>query len=466
MKVMGHVAERGSLYMVYAALLVGSLWSGGYFHVPKWVMITMLLAAGAWELAVWLQHRRRWALRSPAFWILSAFAVFAAAGVAWSVAPADTIREVLLLCGYLAALLVVLSQARRYRGTAADAAAWLVYAAAFIAAWGAGAYILRAQPYTLLIENTYRAGSTFEYSNALSCFCLMALPLTFALLARAAERDRPLFAAAAALQVTAVILAFSRLGIVMLAVISIFFILGFRRSLMLPVLMSLAFGALAAGLAVALTGAQQQAAAVAAVAALVLAACLGQLLAAAMRGRAARAATAAAVPVLALAAFVFLARWSDRLDSVITQRFRYGIALSKLLPHRLDTYSGAEDAFHVHPLAGTGLGSFAQVYQSYAIASYTKFAHNIVLQTAVETGVIGAVLFTAFLLYVTGLSIWRLLTGPGLVSRGFAVSSLVFIVYNMVDWEWYIPALTAWFMVTVACLEAGDDEQPGGEPAL
>ncbi len=280
------------------------------------------------------------------------------------------------------------------------------------------------------------------------------------------ERDRPLFAAAAALQVTAIILAFSRLGVAMLAVISIFYILGFRRRLTLPVLISLASGAIAAGLAVALTGAQRPAAAVVAATALMLAAYLGQQLATAMQGRAHRAATAAAVPLLVLAALALLARWSDRFHSVINQRFRYGIALSKLLPHRLDTYSGAEDAFHVHPLAGTGLGSFARVYQSYAIAVYTKFAHNVVLQTAVETGVIGAVLLAAFLLYVTGLSVWRLLTGPGVVTRSFAVSSLVFIIYNMVDWEWYIPALTAWFMVAVACLEAGDDEGSGGEPAL
>ncbi len=446
--------DSGSAWLLYAALLTGSLWSGSYFPTPKWVFIVLLLAAGAWELAVSLEGGTARLPRSPAFWLLTPFTLFAAAGVFWSLAPSDTVRETLLLCGYLSVVYVMAGNLRRRPGAAAQVAAWMVYAAAFIGAWGVGAYIMRAQPYTILLDGVYRAGSTFEYSNALSCFCLMALPLTWALLITAADRDRALFAAAASIQVTAVVLAFSRLGMALLALLTVFYLAASWRRRMLPeLLLTLATGLPAAALATALAGSGRQAAAAAAAGGMALLAWLGQGPAARVSGHRLGAAAAAAVAAAALAAAALLTRLSESLDLAVTRRFRQGIALSKLLPHRLDTYSGTAAAFHAHPVAGSGLGTFARVYQQYAITSYTKFAHNLVLQMAVDTGVIGAVLFSLFLVYAAAAGIWRLLKGPDMLNRGFALAALVFIAYNMVDWEWYVPALTAWFLVVLAAME-------------
>lgn len=166
-----------------------------------------------------------------------------------------------------------------------------------------------------------------------------------------------------------------------------------------------------------------------------------------------------------LAAAVLLANRSERMQVILSIRFREGFSLSRLLPHRLDTWQGAVDAYRVRPLTGSGLGSFAQVFAQYTIAVYTKYAHNLIIQTAVDTGIIGVVWLALFLGYVIVLSVWRLVVASHPLARAFAVSSLTFIVYNMFDWEWYVPALTAWFMVGVACLEAMPGEGlEEGEP--
>jgi O-antigen ligase len=112
------------------------------------------------------------------------------------------------------------------------------------------------------------------------------------------------------------------------------------------------------------------------------------------------------------------------------------------------------DAFRVQPVKGSGLGSFSQVFTEHTIAVYTKYAHNLFLQMAVDTGVLGVALLGLFIGYVVVLSGWWIVVASHPLVRAMALSSLIFISYNMFDWEWYVPALTAWFMVGAACLES------------
>ena len=66
---------------------------------------------------------------------------------------------------------------------------------------------------------------------------------------------------------------------------------------------------------------------------------------------------------------------------------------------------------------------------------------------------------TALLVYVAALSAWRLVARADALARAFAISSIVFLAYNMFDWEWYVPALAGWFVVGVVCLESSNDSK-------
>lgn len=451
------VSSRGSLYILFAALLTGTLWSGAYFVVPKWVLLSMLLAAVAWELIVVRERGERPYLRSPALLMLGLFTAFAAASCLWSVSPADSAREATLLLAYLGVLMVVRGQLARDPSVASTIAMWLVYVAAFVSAWGIATYIYRLTPYTIFLDNVYRAGSTFEYSNALSCFMLMALPVAGALMGMAKREDRPLYAAAQALVVAGAVLTLSRLGMILLVLVAIYMIASrWRQGLALISLISIVSGVVAASFAVILSDWGQESAALATVVTTFIFAWFVPRLLPDLHGKG-QAAALGSTLVAGVALTIILVKLSDRAESILDQRVWRGFTPSRLLPHRLETFEGTVDAFRVRPLAGSGLGTFAEVYRQYAVATYTKFAHNLVLQTAVETGWIGAVLMTVFLIYALSLGALRLLLARNPLGRAFSVSLPVFIAYNMVDWEWYIPSLTAWFMVCLAVAEAGGD---------
>lgn len=452
--------RQGSLYILFAALLVGTLWRGAYSYNPDflastWVFICLLLAAGTWEAAVTVRLKQLESLRSPALISLAAFSVFSLAGVAWSISPSDTFREALLVLGYVSAFFVVRGHLVRYGGKAlASVAIWFVYSAGFVGIWGIVTYMLRIAPYTGELDDLYRAGSTFEYSNALSCFCLMALPVAFALLAGAKPLDRPLYAIAASVIAATTLLTFSRLGLVMLAVMSLFLIIYYwRRGLLLAVIAALATGTIAAVTTVVLAEAGQAYLGLPVVIALLAAVFPIQMAIDRISSPKAKVQVAAGVLAGGLTATAILVAASERVRSIVGIRYVEGFSFSRLFPHRLDTYEGAFNAFKTQWLAGSGLGTFPEVYEDYRIATPTKFAHNLVLQMAVDTGLAGAALFLVFLAYVLALSLWRLVTASGETGRALAIASLVFLVYNMFDWEWYIPALAAWFLVVVACLE-------------
>lgn len=456
-----------SLHMLMGALLVGTLWSGGYFTLPKFTLATLLLLAGLWELTAVAATGRGAAFgRSPAFWTFLAFAAFSIASLWWSETPGRTEGEVYLMLGYLAALIAARNQAGLSPGAVAALLRWLVYTATFAAAWGIVTYLLRIYPYVSLVDLLLRAGSVFEYSNALGCFGLMALPVTLAFCMTETRQDRPLLAAAASVQFAATALTFSRLGIVLLAAVSLYYLaVSWRRGFLPEISLALLMGALAAVTALVLGEAEYGRTGVAAVALLISVSYVLQIAGGGGRGRRVLKGALSVVAVAGVAAAALMIAVSDRAQLIISKRFGEGLSAAKLLPHRQLTWNSAWDAFRERPVRGWGLGAFYEIYARFQEAQFTKYAHNLLLQTAVDTGIIGAGLLAVFLIYVL------LLAGAGLlapaaravlrrqrwvddpVSGALAVAALVFIIYNMFDWEWYVPALTAWFIVVVACLE-------------
>lgn len=398
-------------------------------------------------------------LQSMAFWLLTGFALLAAASLFWSISIDDTLREAVLLAGLVAAMFTTYHQLKHEGGQALGLiAAWMVYLASFVSAWGIGTYLFHLSPYTNFVDGINRAGSTFEYSNALSCFGLMALPVTIITHWQAEARDRPLLATAASLQVAAVLVSYARFGILLLIVLALYMVWeGWRKGVAPALILTLG-----AGLAIAIAAAVATEARLPLLGVTVIIGVLGAawaghfFLEKAGRNVSKRIWLAVAVTAAAagpVAATILVAK-AQRLQAILSARFGEGLSISKLLPHRLDTWSGAVGAFKIRPITGSGLGTFAQVYQQYAIATYTKFAHNLLLQTAVDTGLLGVAIMVVFLAYVAALSIWCLWTcSAEPLARAFAVGSLVFIAYNIFDWEWYIPSLAGWFVVGVVCME-------------
>lgn len=103
------------------------------------------------------------------------------------------------------------------------------------------------------------------------------------------------------------------------------------------------------------------------------------------------------------------------------------------------------------PLQGFGLGTWRYVHPRYAIAGFTRMAHQSYLQLAAEIGVPGLLAFLA-LLGVTAVLLLRAPAGeadeawlvPG-IAAGFAASA----AHNLIDYSWYIygTALPFWCLV-------------------
>jgi len=447
--------KKASLYILFASLLMGTLWRGGYFPDQKWPFALALLTAGAVEIAATVAYGRATALRSIGFWLLAAFCLFAVSTRVWSVTPGVTDRESMLLLGYLAAFFVVRTQLARYgERTLGSIASWLVYTATFTAGWGLVTFLWRWGPYAAMLDNVFRAGSSFEYSNALSCFSLMALPVTVAMQRRAKREDRSLLAVAVSLLAAAVLISYARFGMLALVALSLYLVLsGWRGGFMLSTLFSLA-ASLPIAVAATMTSESEDPFAGMAITIVILAIVwLVERYMDEPRFRRIFQGVALAAAAGGLVAAAALATRSERMRVILSTRFSDGFSPARLLPHRLDTWEGAVDAFRVRPVTGSGLGSFSQVFTQHAIAVYTKYAHNLFLQMAVDTGIIGAALLALFIGYIVVLSGWRIIARSHPLVRAFGISSLVFISYNMFDWEWYVPALTAWFMVGAACLE-------------
>jgi hypothetical protein len=449
------VARHASLYLLLGTLLLGMLWSGAYFPTPKEIFSYLLIAAGSLEMVMAVAFGRAAILKAPALWMLAAVAALAVASLWWAQSAPASNREAVLMIGYLAAYFVARSQLVQFGGKVSGMILnWLVYAAGFASAWGMVTYLVRIDPYVTLVDGFLRAGSTFEYSNALSCFALMALPVTVALHHLGKAQERPLFATAASLQVAAVVLTFSRLGVVLLGVMAVYFlIVAGRRRLLPETALMLVAGLLMAAVAMVLGEAEYGKTGVTAVVMIAGLSYLGQGYSGTQRGRRLMNRVSIALVAGGVAAAVGLIALSDRVQLLINVRFREGFAVSRLLPHREDTWTAAWHAFQDRPVKGWGFGSFTEIFPMYQTAHFTKFAHNLVLQMAVDTGIIGGGLFLLFLLYILFLCGWLFWGRYDLASRALAIAALIFIIYNMFDWEWYIPAITAWFMVVVACLE-------------
>lgn len=106
------------------------------------------------------------------------------------------------------------------------------------------------------------------------------------------------------------------------------------------------------------------------------------------------------------------------------------------LRDRLPIWKASLPLLTIHPLTGLGLGTFSYYYRQLRTETYTSgiYAHNDILQFAVEMGIPAAVLFC-------GLTIAMLLK----TSRKNIVSACVFMavfLQSMVEFQFYLPSIS------------------------
>ena len=137
------------------------------------------------------------------------------------------------------------------------------------------------------------------------------------------------------------------------------------------------------------------------------------------------------------------------------------------LSDRLGYWWGAIRIIGDHPLLGTGLGAFKDLFVQYQQQPfhYSKYAHNYFLQMGAEMGFIGLILAVE-LVGAIGWRCYNLLARMlasdltqqppasqiSAIALGLAGGLLASALHNLVDLDWYIPAIAILFWAEVGLI--------------
>jgi O-antigen ligase len=109
----------------------------------------------------------------------------------------------------------------------------------------------------------------------------------------------------------------------------------------------------------------------------------------------------------------------------------------------------AVDTAEDRPLAGSGALSFGTASLRYQEPPPVRFAHNLPLEGWAELGLAGALF--ALVLYGGSIGlVWSRRRGPAAWLFGPAV--LAFLVANLFDWPWHVPASGGVFAIALGAL--------------
>lgn len=119
---------------------------------------------------------------------------------------------------------------------------------------------------------------------------------------------------------------------------------------------------------------------------------------------------------------------------------------------RVGTWNAGLLAAQERPLTGWGADEWFEAYSPFRKASYfqapaTRYAHNLLVQSAVELGAVGTGLVLAIMAAVIGLGLRR--EGPRTPLFWLSLATTAFLLQNLVDLTWYIPALFCLFCFLV-----------------
>jgi O-antigen ligase len=113
---------------------------------------------------------------------------------------------------------------------------------------------------------------------------------------------------------------------------------------------------------------------------------------------------------------------------------------------RLDIWRVAIDAFAAHPIGGLGQDNFSDYYTARGRSGEEpNWVHSLELRLLAHTGLIGFVLFAAFLIAAVRAALVARGAGPreGGLAAVALLPLIVWVVHGSIDWFWEFPALSA-----------------------
>lgn len=434
------------------SVLVPTLAVGGYTATSRAVFAGL---AGATLLAVlaWHEQSARRLARTAPVVTLGAFALVAVASAAWSIDSVASLRWGLVIGGYAAVALAAGVLAGRARGLEA-LAALIAVTAAVTAALGLAGLALHDTTFAEPIYGRWRPGGPFQYPPALALVQVCALPSLLYAMTRARALVAAAAASGAALAAGTLALSGSRWQLALGALILVAFLLfpdrtlGAARGTSLAAILTVALSGAAMFLARRYSsphGAERLAdlAAVCVAATAVWAAVPRLAARVHASGRGSPAMPAAVVVVaatVAVAAALSIAEVSDRASRQGSQT--HG---------RIDEWRAALDTAAARPIAGYGADTFADASQPHERGGRARYAHNLLLETWAELGVLGAAAVLALYAAVAR-AVWR--ARGSLAGWLLGPAALAFLATNLVDWPWHLAGVGALWALAVGGLVA------------
>jgi hypothetical protein len=136
---------------------------------------------------------------------------------------------------------------------------------------------------------------------------------------------------------------------------------------------------------------------------------------------------------------------------------------------RIEIWDVAWDAGRAHPLHGTGAGTFALLWDRDR-PSYRNIldGHSVYAETFGELGVVGAAVVITAILTMLGALWWRALSaadGARPTWAALAAISTAWAIHAGIDWDWEMPAVTAWLFCAGGLALARDASRARPGPA-
>jgi O-antigen ligase/Tfp pilus assembly protein PilF len=151
------------------------------------------------------------------------------------------------------------------------------------------------------------------------------------------------------------------------------------------------------------------------------------------------------------------------IENPLDRFFSITMGLKASAQGRWSYWQGAMQLIAQHPWLGTGSGTFASSYQRVqSDGAYARYAHNLYLQMASETGVTGVAAFLA----LAGSVAWIAVRHNHPLTRVLALAAGGLLLHGLVDFSWEVAANQwLWFLLAgmvLACwrLEWRGDRSP------
>ncbi len=123
------------------------------------------------------------------------------------------------------------------------------------------------------------------------------------------------------------------------------------------------------------------------------------------------------------------------------------------------------DGFLAHPVEGTGAGTYATLWTRYG-TTYRRVlnAHSLYLEELAELGLVGGALLIGAIVAIL-VALARRARGPEReVWAALLATGVMWAVHAGVDWDWQMPAVTAWFFAAGGLAMSAPADRPRREP--